>query len=162
VDGLDLDVLPAPRSSPRLLIGAGGPRMLRLAARHADVVGLLPAPITSSRDGDDPAGRLPPAFDAKLAVLREAAGGRFPSLEINAFATFVITDSRRARTDELIRERGWTGIDAETVWEMPTIFIGSPVQIRDDLMARRARFGLSYLVVSESTLPALAEIIGAL
>jgi hypothetical protein len=95
-------------------------------------------------------------------VLREAAGDRFPSLEINAFATFVITDSRRARTDELIRERGWTGIDAETVWEMPTIFIGSPVQIRDDLMARRARFGLSYLVVSESTLPALAEIIGAL
>jgi hypothetical protein len=87
--------------------------MLRLAARHADVVGLLPAPITSS-------------------------------------------------PDELIRERGWTGIDAETVWEMPTIFIGSPAQIRDDLMARRARFGLSYLVVSESTLPALAEIIGAL
>jgi len=162
VDGLDLDVLPAPRSSPRLLIGAGGPRMLRLAARHADVVGLLPAPIKSSQDSDDPADRLPPAFDAKLAVLREAAGDRFPSLEINAFATFVVTDSRRARTEELIRQRGWTGIDAETVWEMPTIFIGSPAQIRDDLMARRARFGLSYLVASESALPALAEIVSAL
>src|ERR1700749_4910178 len=65
VDGLDLDVLPAPRSSPRLLIGAGGPRMLRLAARHADVVGLLPAPITSSQDGDDPADRLAPPVYAK-------------------------------------------------------------------------------------------------
>jgi hypothetical protein len=136
--------------------------MLRLAARHADVVGLLPAPIKSSQDGDDPADRLPPAFDAKLAVLREAAGDRFPSLEINAFATFVVTDSRRARTEELIRQRGWTGIDAETVWEMPTIFIGSLAQIRDDLVARRARFGLSYLVVSESALPALAEIVSAL
>ena len=162
MDGLDLDVLPAPRTSPRLLIGAGGPRMLRLAARHADVVGLLPAPITSSHDGDDPADRLPPAFDARLAVLREAAGDRFPGLEINAFATFVITDSRRARTDELIRERGWTGIDAEAVWEMPTIFIGSPAQIRDDLMARRARFGLSYLVASESALPALTQVVSAL
>src|SRR6266487_1087571 len=107
VEGLDLDVLPAPRSSPRLLVGAGGPRMLRLAARHADIVGVLPAPIRNSQDDDDdPADRLPPAWDAKLAVLREAAGDRFGSLEINAFGTFIITDTRRASTEELIRQRG--------------------------------------------------------
>jgi probable F420-dependent oxidoreductase len=162
VEGLDLDVLPAPRRSPRLLVGAGGPRMLRLAARHADIVGLLPAPIRSPEEDDDPADRGPAAFDAKLAVLRGAAGDRFASLEINAFGTFVVTGTRRASTEELIRRRGWAGIDAETVWEMPTIFIGSPAQIRDDLIARRTRFGLSYLVASESALPALAEIIGAL
>jgi len=163
VEGLDLDVLPAPHSSPRLLVGAGGPRMLRLAARHADIVGVLPAPIKSSQDeDDDPADRLPPAWDAKLAVLREAAGDRFAKLEISAFGTFIITDTRRASTEELIRQRGWSGIDAETVWEMPTTFIGSPAQIRDDLLARRARFGLSYLVAAESALPALAEIVGAL
>jgi len=45
---------------------------------------------------------------------------------------------------------------------MPTIVIGSPAQIRNDLMARRARFGLSYLVAGESALPALAEIVSAL
>jgi alkanesulfonate monooxygenase SsuD/methylene tetrahydromethanopterin reductase-like flavin-dependent oxidoreductase (luciferase family) len=137
--------------------------MLRLAARHADIVGVLPAPIRNSQDDDDdPADRLPSAFDAKLAVLREAAGDRFPSLEINAFGTFVVTDTRRASTEELIRQRGWTGIDAETVWEMPTVFVGSPAQIRDDLLARRARFGLSYLVASESALPALAEVVSTL
>ena len=162
VTGLDLDVLPGPRSAPRLLIGAGGPRMLRLAARHADIVGLLPAPIRNSQDSDDPADRLPAAFDAKLAVLREAAGDRFAGLELNAFATFVITDRRRASTEDLIAQRGWTGIDAETVWQMPTIFIGSPAQIRDDLHARRDRFGLSYLVVAEPALPALTELIHAL
>jgi probable F420-dependent oxidoreductase len=162
VDGLNLDVLPERRGSPRLLIGAGGPRMLRLAARHADVVGLLPAPIRNAEDGDDPADRLPAAFDAKLAVLREAAGDRFPSLELNAFATFIVTDKRRASTEDLILRRGWTGIDAETVWEMPTIFIGSPAQIRDDLRVRRDRFGLSYLVLSEDTLPALTGILSAL
>jgi hypothetical protein len=52
------------------------------------------------------------------------------------------------------------GIEAETIWEMPTIFIGSPDQIRADLQARRERFGLSYLVVGEDEMPALAEIIG--
>ena len=76
--------------------------------------------------------------------------------------TFVVTDRRRADTEELIARRGWGGIEAETVWEMPTIFIGSPEQIRTDLQARLERFGLSYLVAGEDVRPALAEIIGGL
>jgi len=95
-------------------------------------------------------------------VLREAAGDRFPRLELNAIGTFVVTDRRRASTEELIRRRGWTGLGAETVWEMPTIFIGSPAQIRDDLRARRERFGLSYVVAGESALPALTEVVSGL
>jgi probable F420-dependent oxidoreductase len=160
IDGLDLDVLPTPRpSSPRLLVGAGGPRMLRLAARHADIVGVLPAPIRDSTDSDDPRDRLPAAFDAKISVVREAAGDRFENLEINAFGTFIITDERRAETGDLIARRGWNGIDVKTVWQMPTIFIGSPQQIRSDLRARQERFGLSYLVAGENDLPTLAEIV---
>jgi probable F420-dependent oxidoreductase len=163
IDGLDLDVLPMPRAgSPRLLVGAGGPRMLRLAARHADIVGILPAPIRDSTDSDDPRDRLPAAFDAKLAVLREGAGDRFGDLEINAMATLIVTDKRRADTEDLIARRGWTGIDTEQVWQMPTVFIGSVEQVRADLQARRERFGLSYLVVGEDSQPALAEVISGL
>jgi len=163
IDGLDLDVLPTPRpSSPRLLVGAGGRRMLRLAARHADIIGLLPAPIQNSTDSDNPIDRLPAAFDAKLGVIREAAGDRFENIEINAFGTFVITGKRRAETQELILQRGWTGIDVEAVWQMPTIFIGSLDQIRADLHARRERFGLSYLIVGEDSLPSLIKIIAGL
>ncbi len=44
---------------------------------------------------------------------------------------------------------------------MPTIFVGSPAQIWDDLTARRDRFGLSYLVAGESALPALTKIVSA-
>ncbi len=159
---MDLDVLPERGGSPRLLVGAGGPRMLRIAARNADTVGLLPAPIKGSEDRDDPADRLPAAFDGKIAVLRSAAGDRFPRLELSVFATFIINGRRRAATEDLIAQRGWTGIDAEAVWEMPTIFIGSVNQIREDLRARRERFGLSYFVTSDSALPVLAEIIGGL
>jgi len=163
IDGLDLDVLPAPRpSSPRLLVGAGGPRMLRLAARHADIAGVRPAPIRDPAGGEDPRDRLPAAFDAKIGVVREAAGDRFASLEISAFGPFIITGRRRAETADLIARRGWTGIDVEDVWQMPTIFIGSPDQIRSDLHARRERSGLSYLVAGQDNLPALAEIAGGL
>ena len=45
---------------------------------------------------------------------------------------------------------------------MPTIFIGSPQQIRSDLRARQERFGLSYLVVGENDLPTIAEIVSDL
>ncbi len=162
IDGLDLDVLPTPRpGSPRLLVGAGGPRMLRLAARHADIVGVLPAPIRDPA-GSDPRDRLPAAFDAKIGVVRGAAGDRFANLEINAFGTFIITGNRRAGTEDLIIQRGWTGLDAEEVWQMPTIFIGSPDQIRADLQERHQRFGLSYLVAGEDALPMLAEIASGL
>ena len=159
IDGLDLDVMPERHGSPRLLIGAGGPRMLGIAARYADIVGLLPAPIKGSEDRDDPADRLPAAFDQKLGVLRSAAGDRFGALELSALASFIITAQRRADTEDLIARRGWSGLDAETVWEMPTVFIGSVAQIRDDLRARYDRFGLSYLITPDHELPALAAII---
>ena len=159
IDGLDLDVMPGRRGRPRLLIGAGGPRMLRVAARHADIVGLLPAPIRGADEGDDPLDRMPAALESKLAVLRSAAGDRFGRLELSAFGTFSITGRRRSVTEELIARRGWGGIDAGDVWQMPTIFIGSVAQIREDLQARRERFGLSYLITPDRELPTLAAII---
>src|SRR5215472_122601 len=113
-------------------------------------------------DRDDPGDRLPPALDRKLEVLRSAAGDRFGQLELSAFATFEVTGQRRASTENLIAQRGWAGIDAETVWQMPTIYIGSPSQIRDDLHARAERFGLSYLVASDRDLPTLTTVIAAL
>jgi probable F420-dependent oxidoreductase len=162
IDGLDLDVMPERRGAPRLLVGAGGPRMLRVAARHADIVGVLPAPIKGSEDTDDPTDRLPAAWDRKLAVLREAAGDRFDQLEVSAMAAFVVTDQRRSATEDLIAGRGWSGTDVDAVWQMPTIFIGSTAQIREDLQARRDRFGLSYLVAPDADLPVLEQVIAAL
>jgi len=143
IDGLELDVMPEHHGRPPVLIGAGGPRMLRLAAAHADIVGLLPA------------------FDDKIAVLRSAAGDRFSQLELSALATFTLTTRRRPSTEGLIAQRGWEGIGVEAVWQMPTIYIGSPAQIHEDLQARRERFGLSYLITSDRDLPTLGAVIAA-
>jgi probable F420-dependent oxidoreductase len=162
VTRLGLDVLPPLQGRPRLVVGAGGPRMLGVAGRYADTVGLLPAPIKSDDDRDDPLDLLPAALDQKLAVLRAKAGDRFPALELSAFATIMITSRRRQDTDALIARRGWGGIDVSTVWEMPTVFVGSVSQIQADLQARRERFGLSYLVTPDRDLPALTKIVTSL
>jgi len=92
-------------------------------------------------------------------VLRSAAGDRFGQLELSAFGVFSITARRRSATEELIARRGWGGIDAEDVWQMPAIFIGSVAQIREDLQARSERFGLSYLVTPDHELPTLTAVI---
>jgi hypothetical protein len=83
-----------------------------------------------------------------------------------------MTALRFGLVSESVREgRAWldfarevedSGIDPELVWPMPTVFIGSADQIRADLHARRARFGLSYLVVAEDRQAALAEVISGL
>lgn len=161
LDGLDLSVVPNLSGKPPIAVGAGGPRMLRLAARYADIVGLLPAPIRGPDDADDPADRLPAAFDAKRDIVKLAAGERFSQLELSAFATFVLTDTRRSSTEDLIASRGWHGVEPETVWQMPTVFIGSADQIRADLAARRERHGLSYVISSDEDLPMLTKIIAA-
>jgi len=95
-------------------------------------------------------------------MLRARAGDRFPGLELSAFITIVVTGQRRADTEAFIARRGWSGIDAEAVWQMPTILIGSVAQIREDLQARRERFGLSYLITTDRALPDLTEIIASL
>ena len=45
---------------------------------------------------------------------------------------------------------------------MPTVFIGSAEQIREDLAARRERHGLSSLVGSDHDLATIAQIIAGL
>jgi probable F420-dependent oxidoreductase len=160
IDSLRLPITPVQRPRPPLLIGGGGPKMLALAARHADIVGILPAPIRGDDDPDDPADRGPAALSAKVDVIRAAAGDRFPDLELSTFATFLLTSQRRKDTEELIRQRGWTSVTCEQVWAMPSVFIGSAGQIHEDLQARQSRFGLSYFVTTDRDLDHLAEIIG--
>src|SRR4051812_25330857 len=73
---------PAPPGGPPLLLAGGGRRMLRFAARHGDIVGINPRipsgviDVATAHDG------LPAAVDGKVAWVREAAGDRWPDLEL--------------------------------------------------------------------------------
>jgi probable F420-dependent oxidoreductase len=162
IDSLALPVTPLQRPRPPLLIGGGGPKMLALAARHADIAGILPAPIRGGDDGDDPADRSPAALESKLAIMKATAGERFATLELSLFATFQVTNRRRAGTQELIARRGWDGISCEQVWAMPSVFIGSPAQITADLEKRRSSYNLSYYITSDRSLGELAQVIASM
>jgi probable F420-dependent oxidoreductase len=153
---------PVQQPHPPILIGAGSRRMLRLAGREADTVGLL---TTSTRTGtllDDPSERLAGAVAEKLGWVREGAGPRFDEIELSVIPTLVLAEDPPAAAEELVRQRGWAGVTPAQVLEMPSVLIGSPAHLVDTMEARRERFGISYYIVPDHLLDAFAPIVARL
>ncbi|MEO5987030.1 MAG: TIGR03621 family F420-dependent LLM class oxidoreductase, partial [Candidatus Limnocylindria bacterium] len=78
-------VHPAPvqRPHPPIMLGAGGPRMVRIAAREAQIVSLVPQFSASGRPMVRHATEA--ALERRAAMIRTAAGARFEDLELNVF-----------------------------------------------------------------------------
>jgi probable F420-dependent oxidoreductase len=143
----DLDGLPAPAQSPHppFIIGGGGPRVLALAGREADIVGINPAIRSGRVDGDAARDGSAAVTDRKLGWVREAAGERYDDLEIQMLLfACVVTDDRAGVLEGMAPMFGLT---PDELADYPHSWVGSIDQIADDLVARRARWDTSYLVV---------------
>lgn len=149
IDGLDQHPKPLQRPHPRLLLGGGGPRMLRLAAREADVInlGMRVRPDGTGPDGAD--GGLT-AFLSKLATVREAAGERYPHLELGT--SIQQLGLRR-------EEAAWSAADSSGQDDTPQVLLGSHRDIADKLGYWRDAHDISYYVLHhERDLPAFTPI----
>lgn len=159
VNGLAGLPKPVQRPHPPLVIGGGARRLLSLAAREADIVSFAPrAKVDGS--GLDRADITAAAVDDKVAWVREAAGDRFASLELNLLVQAVsVTDDRAPAIAELCRRFETT---PGVVESSPFAFVGSVDRISELLLERRARYGVSYWVVFEAALEAFAPVVARL
>ena len=157
----DLDSFPKPVQQPHppILVGAGGRRMLSIAAREADIIGILTATVGTGRRLPDPSGLLAENIAEKIEWIRQEAGSRIDNIELSIVGSVVITENRREAAE---RARGWDSISAERVLEMPSIFIGSVDQIVDQMQVRRERYGISYYVVTDRSVEMVAPIVARL
>ena len=147
---------PVQRPHPPILIGGNGPRLLTLAAREADIVGLTG--ITFARGGTAPdlAGCRASAVDERVRLIKDAAAIRDAPPELNVLVQRVlVTDDRRRAAAELAVGR-WSQLSPEEILERPYALIGTVDQIVEDLKARRARWGVSSYAIHEPYLDALA------
>ena len=133
--------------------------MLSLAAREADIVGVMNASVASGTLANDPAELAAEAVARGVGWVREAAGKRFGSLELSTVVSLAVTEDHRAAAERFAREQGWDGVSAEEVLTMPSVFVGSVERIADEMQARRERYGFSYYVVSDADLDAFAPVV---
>ncbi|MGH2560694.1 MAG: TIGR03621 family F420-dependent LLM class oxidoreductase [Thermomicrobiales bacterium] len=147
---------PIQQPHPPILVGGGGPRMLSLAAREADIVSILPT--LHSAGGRFRMEECTPAAVAKqVALIRQAAGARFSTLELHVLLQrLIMTDDARQASEDLSRE--WTPLTPADVRETPYLLIGTVDEIAETLRARREQYGISYLVVFEKDMESFAPV----
>jgi probable F420-dependent oxidoreductase len=159
----DINGFPKPTQTRiPLMIGGGNKRILNLAGRVADIVGILVTNVASGVVVNDPRGRLAESVLQRIECVKEGAGECFEDIELNSAADVVVTDDRRSATEIFIEQHGWQGISVEQVWDMPSVFIGTVDQIVDEMYARRERFGFSYYWVADVNMEMFASVVAKL
>jgi probable F420-dependent oxidoreductase len=145
---------------PPIMIGGGGRRVLSLAAREADIVSIN----FNNRAGIiGPDGVMSGTADAtaeKVGWIREAAGDRFDSLEIEigAYFTFV-GEGTGAIAEGMAASFGFT---PEQMRAHPHGLFGSVDEVCDELVRRREAYGISYVTVGGDARDAFAPVVARL
>ncbi len=159
----DLQAFPRPlqRPHPPIFIGGGGKRMLSLAGREADIVGLH---LKVNDDGTvDASERSEAAIARKVEWVRQAAGERFAALELNLLiGNVIITEDQQQAAEQYIYERGRSGTTVEQLLASPYLLIGSVEQITERIQRLREQFGISYFVVGSENMESFAPVVARL
>jgi len=148
---------PVQKPHPPFLIGGGGKRVLTLAAREADIVGVN---FSLAEGVVNPAVAVTGSAAAtaeKIGWIRDAAGKRLDDLELNVTVFFsTVTDDRKAMAERIAP--GF-GLSPDDVLLSPHVLIGTVEQIVDDLQRHREEYGFSYIVFSGDVFEALAPVV---
>jgi probable F420-dependent oxidoreductase len=143
VTDAEISPLPAQQPRPPLLVAGSGRQLLRLAAREADIVALgLPPDATEATAAE------------RIAWIRDAAGKRFSEIELNLNLMAVGSLVPRWISSQL-------GLDAAALAERGSVaaLIGSTDQMCEQLLERREKLGISYVMVSDEFIEALAPVV---
>jgi probable F420-dependent oxidoreductase len=151
---------PVQQPRPPLLIGGGGKRVLSIAAREADIVGINPNLRAGEVGADAARDSLREQTDRKVQWIRDAAGPRIDDIEIQMrfFVTAVTSD--RMKLGEALAPM--YGVAPEEALEAGTALVGSENEIVEQLLRRREEWGLSYVVIGADQVDAFAPIVAKL
>ncbi|MCW2690472.1 MAG: F420-dependent oxidoreductase [Mycobacterium sp.] len=131
-----------------VLIAGNGDKLLTVAARNADIIGLTGGQPGSA---DDP-------LAERIEFVRNAAADRFDELELNLAITAVPTDGSTTPNLSMTRRYAPTLSD-EQLLAMPGVLSGSPRDIADTLRGYREKYGLTYFTVQDRHAEGFAKVI---
>lgn len=160
---------PRPRQGPRppLAVGGGGPKMLRLAAKHADIISVVP--VTTKEGKGLLSGITIEKTIEKVNLLREAAGDRFDSIELNWTITAIVITDDREKTAEMALAALAKGmhpnlevdvqLTVEDILRSPYVAIGTFDEIAEQIREVRRLTSMSYVGVFPTQMDAFAPVI---
>lgn len=148
---------PVQRPHPPLFVGGGGKRLLTMAGRHAQIVGLAPrlTPGDQTKPKPDVRSLTAEATAEKVGWVRDAAGDRFDQIELNTYPNggpVVITNNARAeatRRADRLRQLTGAEISVEELLDSPHVFIGSVDALTEKIIGLRERFGISSVMTGD-------------
>ena len=172
IDHLQGTPTPAQRPRPPIMIGGGGPKVLSVAARQADIVQLMPS-NPGGRSRLDPSQFSAEAIEEKVGWIRDAAGSRFDEIELSAqLLECAVTDRPEEhlgdfadRIATVTQRMGGARVtfDAEDLRKAPIVAVGSLDDVCERLVDTRDRYGISYCAAPIDARPeVLAPVIEAL
>ena len=157
---------PIQRPRPPIMIGGGGRKVLSVAARHADIVQLMPS-NRGGRTSLDPSQFSAPAIEEKVGWIRDAAGGRFDDIELSAqLLECAVTDQPEQYLSDLadriagvVERMGGGRIDLgqDDLRRSPIVAVGTLDDVCQQLVETRERYGISYFTAPIDARP---EVLG--
>jgi probable F420-dependent oxidoreductase len=146
------------RPHPPFIVGGGSQKILTLAGKEADIVGITTrARPDGLKDNQD---LTAAATERKIGWVRDAAGNRFADIELNMMVNdIVITSEREATADRLA---GQYGLTRDDILDSPLMLIGTVDEMVAALEERRERYGFSYICTTEPNLTTLAPVVARL
>ena len=155
----DVDGSPQPiqRPHPPLMLAGGGPRMLALAGKEADIVGLnfsLAAGALGTAAG---ATGTPDRTDEKIAAIRSGAGHRFDEIELQTRVHMVIESDDRANTLDAMAPA--FDLSPKDAGSMPHVLVGTVDEMCESIRTWRDRWGISYVTWSADVVDAMAPVV---
>ena len=136
-----------------IMIAGNGDRVLRIAARSADIIGLTGGDRAPSAAEDPLADRI--------AFVRKAAGERFNALELNIAITAMPVDDS-GMPDLTIPRHFLPGLSDDELLRHPGVLSGSTDEIAERIRGYRDNYGISYVIVQDRHAEAFAKVIALL
>jgi len=161
VNNLQAFPKPQQRPHPPILMGGGGKKLLTLAGREADIVGLH---RKANDDGTiDASERTETALARKVEWVRQAAGERFSAVELNLLvSTVIVAQDPMQAAEQYIRDNERVKMTAEQLVANPYALIGSVEQLVERLLHLREQFGITYIVVGSECMETFAPVVAHL
>jgi len=158
----DYQGLPKPIQSPRppIVIGGGGQRLLGLAGREADIVGINPNLKAGAVGIDTVRDALADMTAQKIQWVRDGAGSRYDDLELQIrYFVAAVTDDAAGFAEAMAPS---FGISADEALDSGVALVGSIDGCAEVLRERREKWDVSYIVLGHDNFEVFAPLVAQL